>query len=241
VVETGTDPDWTHVVLLLGFEGVDGSQGAPGFTDESPRHRGTAAVSGGSQLDTAQFKFGTSSLSVTGTLPLVVFSNSSDFDLSDSNSDQFTIECWARFTGFNTGYNSLVSRALGPINWRFAAFDNGALLFQSSSDGSTINVDVRSAGAILTTGIWYHLAVDKDSTGKIRLYRNGVPVGSSTPLDSSIHHAGTINISIGSVGFGGSAVNGWIDEVRVTKGVARYQTDASFTPPTAPFPRGAPL
>ena len=33
--------------------------------------------------------------------------------------------------------------------------------------------------------VWYHFAVDKDASGKIRLYVNGVMVGSSTPLNSA--------------------------------------------------------
>ena len=37
-----------------------------------------------------------------------------------------------------------------------------------------------SSGAALITGVWYHLAVDKDSSGKIRLYKNGVMMGSAT-------------------------------------------------------------
>jgi hypothetical protein len=35
-------------------------------------------------------------------------------------------------------------------------------------------------------------------------------------------------------------MKGWVDEVRITKGIARYQTDAGFTPPTRAFPRGGP-
>jgi Concanavalin A-like lectin/glucanases superfamily/Putative phage tail protein len=243
VVEDGIDPDWAYVVLLLGFEDLDGSTGAPGFTDESSRHQGTATVTG-PQIDTAQFKFGASSALITGTLPLATFHGNSDFDLSNSNSDQFTIECWARFTSFSS-YNTLVGKSLGNIEWLFAAFHGslgtGGLTFQSTTTGLAIDVDVRSSDTVLSPGIWYHLAVDKDSTGKIRLYVNGTPVGSATPADSSINYNSLNNVIIGSTGFGGNPLNGWIDEVRITKGVARYKTDASFTSPTAAFPRGAPL
>jgi concanavalin A-like lectin/glucanase superfamily protein len=100
---------------------------------------------------------------------------------------------------------------------------------------------VRSASTtLLNTGVWYHLAVDKDSTGKIRLYVNGAVVGSATPANSTINHNAGQPVSIGCTGFGGNPLSGWVDEVRVTKGVARYKTDAGFTPPTHAFPRKGP-
>jgi hypothetical protein len=240
VVEDGTDPYWDHVVLLCGFEGIDGSTGAPGFTDESSRHHGTAAVSNSAQIDTAQFKFGSSSLLATGTSPTAIWNGDPDWDLSDANSDQFTIECWVRFQSFAPGdpYALLVGRETLNLDWEFLVHADGSeFVFRSSSDGSTINVSVASSGASFVTGVWYHLAVDKDSHGKIRLYKNGVPMGSATPADSSIYGSNS-GLVLGTGGlFGGAPLHGWIDELRITKGIARYHTDAGFTPPTAAFPR----
>jgi hypothetical protein len=245
VPDDSVDPDFAAVVLLLGFEGVDGSTGAPGFTDQSSRHQGTAGVAGGPQIDTAQFKFGSSSALISGSLPQVPFPGNSDFFLSDSNSDQFTIECWARFSSFRLlpSFNSLVAKALSDVDWQLAAFcpsgTTGGLMFQSASVEGVINVDVRSASTtLLVTDVWYHLAVDKDSTGKIRLYVNGAVVGSATPANSIINHnTGNIVVIGAGTGFGGNPLAGWIDEVRISKGVARYKTDAGFTPPTHAFPR----
>ena len=60
------DPYFANTVLLMGYEGADASTGAPGMTDESPAAHGTATVTGAAQIDTAQFKFGTSSLLLAG-------------------------------------------------------------------------------------------------------------------------------------------------------------------------------
>ncbi len=232
-----TDLLISNVVLLMGFEGADGSQTGPGFTDESPAEQGNASIANSPQIDTAQFKFGTSSLLITGAAPLVLFNGNSDFFLSDSNSDEFTIECWARFSSFISSYNTLVCKALGDIDWIFAASNTKELVFQSAATEGVINVDVRSASDTLTTDIWYHLAVDKDSTGKIRLYKDGVMVGSDTPADSTINHNTLNNLTIGSKGFGSFPLAGWIDEIRITKGVARYASDSGFAVPTEAFPR----
>ena len=38
----------------------------------------------------------------------------------------------------------------------------------------------------MTTGQWYHVAVDHDATGKVRVYIDGVMRASSTPTNSAI-------------------------------------------------------
>jgi len=240
VVSNAGDPYWANVVLLLGFEGVDGSQGAPGFTDESSRHHGIGAVSpNGGEIDTAQFKFGSSSLILSGANQFVGFSDSPDWRLSSANSDQFTIECWVRFGALTASVNTIICQSFNPSNygWNIEASAGGELRFTSSADGSTFNVNLVSSGAALATGVWYHVAVDKDSSGKIRLYKNGVPLVSVTPADSSMHDC-SVPLQIGDNSWYTTPMTGWVDEVRITKGVARYHTDASFTPPTAAFPRG---
>jgi hypothetical protein len=234
VVDDGTDPDIIYVVLLLGFEGVDGSTGAPGLTDESPKHHGTASYLGGAQIDTAQLKFGTSSLNVPNPPAgsCIQFPNSSDWWLSDSNSDQFTVECWARFSSISIYNCTLVGLRYNPgaaqLAWSLDTIAT-SLAFSFSTNGSTWTQ--------ITSSDWYHFAVDKDATGKIRLYQNGTMVASATPADSSIHHVGAIALTIGDNPYFGDSMNGWLDEVRISKGVARYQTDRGFTPPTAAFPR----
>src|SRR6516225_7956565 len=93
------DPYFGNVVLLMGFEGTNGSTGAPGMTDESPAAHGTGAIAGTTSISTAQFKFGTSSLISDGNSD-VNFADSADWKLSSANSDQYTIECWIRLSNF---------------------------------------------------------------------------------------------------------------------------------------------
>ncbi len=50
----------------------------------------------------------------------------------------------------------------------------------------------------------------------------------------SFNSAGTLNIGMIGSSFG---FDGWIDELRITKGVARYASDSGFAVPTSAYPR----
>jgi hypothetical protein len=237
-VESGNhDPYFSFTKLLLGFEGTNGSTGSPGMTDQSSSARGTGTVTGTAAIDTSQFKFGASSLKPgTGGL---TFPDSIDWQLSAANSDQFTVECAVRFN--TIAINKLFVAqyaAAGTFSWGFQTGGSVASEFQfaSSSDGSTFNNAIVSSGAGLTTGVWYQLAADKDATGKIRIYKDGVMAASSTPANSAMFNSTTI-LSIGESGGGTGVLDGWVDELRITKGIARYASDSGYTVATAAFPR----
>jgi hypothetical protein len=89
---SGGDPYWYNVVLLDGFEGVNGSTGAPGMTDQSPSAHGTATAHGSAQISTARSKFGSSSLLNSGiTSDYISWTGGTDFQFG---SGKFTVECW---------------------------------------------------------------------------------------------------------------------------------------------------
>jgi len=73
----------------------------------------------------------------------------------------------------------------------------------------------------LSTGTWYHVAIVR-SSGVTRLFLNGVQEGSNL-TDGTNYLNGTSRPAIGCSGnsIGGSPVNGWIDEMRVSKGTDR--------------------
>ncbi|MET0720450.1 MAG: LamG domain-containing protein [Tardiphaga sp.] len=244
-----TDPGFVAVVLLLGFEGADGSTGAPGFTDESSSAHGTGTPSGiayPETIDTSQSRFGMSSLLLPpySTLPvglgLITFPHHVDWKLADSNSDQYTVECWIRFNDFFTDTAVIVGQnagGAGQAAWSFEVDGTTReFAFRSSATGGTaFNANVVSSGAALTTNVWYHLAADKDSSGKIRIYKDGVMMGSATPANSSIF-ASVSELAIGCRP-GHNGVNGWIDELRISKGICRYGSDGGYVVPTSAFPR----
>ncbi len=232
------DPYWSNVVLLMGFEDSDTSIGAPGYTDESPAAHGTAGRTNTSEIDTAQFKFGSSSLKADGNGWSALYAPSHDWWLSQANSDQFTVEAWVRFASYPHDPNVIVGTSFVGQQWNFGVTAAGEMRFAFLPGLGGASVAIVSSGAAIAFGTWYHLAVDKDATGKIRLYKNGVMVGSDTPTDSSFVGSDSSGLDIGATGFIGSyAMDGWIDELRITAGVARYESDGGFTVPTSAFPR----
>lgn len=216
-----TDPYFANVVMLLHCDGADAGVT---FTDASSYGRAITTV-GNAQIDTAQSKFGGASALFDGVGDYLFAAASSDFNIFGSD---FTVECFVRF-------NSLANAP------HFLCFGSGQTnRIALYLTGNTIRLHVQVAGSggdrittsSVTTGVWYHVALTKVS-GTYTLWLNGVSQGTST----ATYPAGNLRANIGweyFYGAGGDYLNGWLDEIRVTQGVARYTS--AFTPPAAPFP-----
>jgi hypothetical protein len=228
---TGGDANFASTVLLLGFEGADASTAT---SDESSANRGAATFFSNAQIDTGQAKFGSSSLLLDGAEDRITFPDSADWLFTSA--DDFTIEAWIRFNSL-TGFQAICSHWTNSTqSWVFDWTGSNTLRFAYSTNGSdTVSV----AGAWTpSTGTWYHVAADK-SSGTLRVYANGVMLTSAGSIPS--FNDAPVGLRIGTVGGNaGTEVNdfnGWIDELRITKGVARYASDSGYSVPTAAFPR----
>jgi hypothetical protein len=76
----------------------------------------------------------------------------------------------------------------------------------------------------LSTNQWYHIAVTRQS-GTVKLWVNGVLDGSVADA-RNYSASGSLEVGISHVG---NYFTGYIDDLRITKGVARYTS--TFTPP----------
>lgn len=211
----GGDPYWSSVVALLHMDGADGGTT---FTDQKG-HTFTAA--GNAQIDTAQSKFGGAS---------GLFDGSGDFISTPSSSDwaygtgDFTWECWVRLaTAAGNQYIIEHGSNGGTLSY------NGGLTYYNATTGT--GSPLYTTAPALTAGTWHHIAVARQG-GTTRLFVDGVLKASGA--DS--HNYGPQILYIGTYGGGGFTLNGHDDDLRITKGVARYT--ANFTPPTAAFPDG---
>lgn len=229
---SAADADFSSVSLLLEFEGPDG---ATALEDLGPIGH-TLTFNADAQLDTTDKKFGGSSGLFDGGGDYISIPDHASFQLSEANSDAFTIEAWVKIANLSASRTIIAQRAgINASQFMFYVGSDGELKFTYYTSGST-NATLATSGASIGTGQWYHLAVDKDSSGKLRLYVDGVMLGSDTPANSAFYDPSS-DINIGAWLSGvNNVMNGWIDGLRVTKGVARFASDSGFTVPAHAYP-----
>ena len=235
IVSQAYDPHYANVSLLLHGDGADGSNT---FTDNGPSPK-TVTAYGNAKTSTAQSKFGGASLYFDGSGDKATAAASADFVFG---ADDFTLEGWIYITG---GQNYARMMHFGPF---WGSNDAFGLLAKDADNAGKISFASYKLGAsrlcISTTTVslntWYHVAVTR-SYGVFRLFLNGVlEATNSSHVGVSIDASSTNTLAIGSATTtsGGEDFAGYIDDVRITKGVARYT--GNFTPPTEAFPNPVP-
>jgi hypothetical protein len=227
------DPDFGSVSLLLHGDGTNGSTA---ITDSSPSPK-TMTAFGNAQISTAQSKFGGASIAFDGTGDYLTAANNASLNF---DSGDFTVECWLYLAGLQTvdtdgqRVGNIVAYGVNNVTNSgyhfFAQTTTNRLAFARPGTGTSATANFTFA---LST--WYHVAYTRSGSTN-RLFVDGqsltLTTNTFTPASSS---AGTLRI--GSERFYSGYthdLNGYIDDLRITKGIARYT--ANFTPPTAPFP-----
>lgn len=212
---TEGDRYFNNVSLLLHGNGANNSTT---ITDSSPSPK-TVTVALGPKINTAQSKFGGSSISfrLAGELGYLDIPT-----LSFETSESFTLEAWLYKTARDgSGYSNIFSG--GGANQFGYDLTVESRIFMYIASG----LAVAESGTAVTSNSWLHLAWTRNGS-TCRAFVDGVQQGTGT-RDAAF----TIS-RIGATSSGAQTVNGYLDEVRITKGIARYT--ANFTPPTEPFP-----
>ena len=227
------DAEFDNVVLLL--DG-DGTSGSTTFTDKSNASH-TITTNGNTQVDTAVKKFGTGSIEFDGTGDYLSISDSEYFNMG---SGDFTAECWAYFNSLSTTEPFIMGQwsgdlNAGTLNWAIMLSTNtGYVRFITSSNGNGVLFDLSTSTTSfsLSTSTWYHIAAVRNGSS-FKIFVDGVERASTTNT-SALYNA-TNAFTIGAESDGQQqAMNGYLDDLRITKGVARYSS--SFTPPTSALP-----
>jgi len=226
------DRYFSNVSLLLHGNGTNGSTT---ITDNSPAPKTVTAV-GNAQISTAQSKFpGGSSIAFDGNGDYLSTATGSDFVIGFSD---FTIEFWAwkSANGANS-YDGVVSSDVTSGTTPFpGSATNGFTVELSAARGFIFianDTALASYNFNPNDSTWRHYAVAR-SGNQLRLFTDGMLRATQT---NSTNLNANYSIRVGSYGALSGATafwfNGYIDDLRVTKGIARYTSN--FDPPTAPF------
>jgi len=177
---------------------------------------------GDAQVSTAQYKWPPTSIRFDGTGDYLSVSAGSPQSLTFGTGD-FTIEFWVYFTS-NTGQQCLYDGR--------AAAGAYPLLY---TNAGVITYYVGGAPAITSiqpsTGVWYFMSLIR-SSGTTRFFINGTQSGGSYSDSTNYLAPPTSGARVGANYTGGDFLFGYIEDFRVTKGVARAATPI----PTAAFP-----
>ena len=203
---------------LLHFDGANGSTT---FTDQVSSNIWTPT---GAVISTAQSKFGGSSAYFNGSSHLTGPAS----PLFGFGAGDYTFECWLYSTGGGSDQCLFDTRSASNQGI-------GIYVVLSSYSGSpgvaNNNAVIAGGGSRVPLNTWTHYAVCRQA-GKVYGFVGGV-------LRFTVTDARTYaSVATPIIGFnnytGTQGYTGYLDELRVLKGVALYTTD--FTPPSAPFP-----
>lgn len=215
------------VSSLLHFNGADTSTV---FTDETGK---TWTAQGNAQLDTAQKKFGTASLLLDGTLDYITTPTHNDFNLGGGD---FTIDFQIRFNALPLLNNNkaLVHRVhTDDSGYQINVYDDAGVhsLDFRNFTGVAYSIDIKRTISTLLANTWYHIEIDR-SGSNFYFFLDGVQQSTTgVDADPTTDNVGTLYLGANRVG--DQSCDGWIDEFRMSKGVARHT--ANFTPPTEEY------
>jgi len=211
--------------LLLHMDGTDGSTT---FTDSTGK---TVTANGNAQIDTAQSKLGGASVLFDGDGDYLSLADSDDWNFG---SGDFTVDFWVNFNALD-GYKPFIGQTIDAGNYCIFYLEhlggNNYLRFAMGVGG--VDKGNYVAPLNVATGEWHHVAYVRSGTA-FKIFLDGVSqtltVITAIGANSTGDWATTLNIGyLSNVGY----LNGWLDEVRISKGVARWTAD--FTPPTSPY------
>jgi hypothetical protein len=236
-----TDPYWANVTLL--------AHGNSNGSDSSTKSNTLTATATNATIDTSVYKFGGGSFKNTGNsgnTPAYYWYNTSPSSNSfNFGTSAFTIEFFCIVSSTpRASEGAIISSEDRSSNVGFYISARGIGLGNGNSGSSWI-YDASGWRTTLIDGNWHYVVMQRDGSGNWRVYLDGSLFASGSGSTDNIN---TNQIFVG-LGYsnGEYGMNGYVDELRVTYGVARYPTaitaelagtTVSGGVPTAQFPNG---
>ena len=219
----------SNTKLLLHFEEVDGGTD---FDDSSASAHGTT-YNGTAQVDDAQKKFGIGSCKFDGNSDWIIVGDHADFAVG---SDPFTLDLWVMIDSSTTNdhfWEQYVD-STHRLNCHLIKSDRSVTFAVTDPGG---NITIRTgANAVPLDDVWYHLALIRGWGGNNDEWAwtvNGRAIWTETDSDTVPDLAADVTIGMGDSDGVRRYFKGWIDELRFTKGVARWTQN--FWVPEQPY------
>lgn len=217
-VVTETDSNYSSVTARLSG---NGSNNSTTITDGSTL-ASNWTTSGNAKISTSVKKYGTGSISFDGTLNTYITPTAASSNFAFGTGD-FTVEYW------------VYANSWGDVllaNWASTTVASGyPNIYPAGSSMNWYNGSslVVNAGSSLATATWYHVAFCRSGT-TMRAFLNGSLNNSATDTANYLCASGRPLFGGYHPSQSGYWFNGYVDDVRITKGVARYTSQ--FTPPS---------
>jgi hypothetical protein len=175
---------------------------------------------GNAQISTSVKKYGTGSIAFDGSGDWLNAISSPNYGYG---SGDFTIEFWAYPTS-SSGVQVFLDQRTGSSTSAVPTIytSSGTIYYYVSGSN-------RITGSSLSLNQWSHIAICRSGTST-KLFINGTQSG-STYTDTTTYLNAPVRIGDGNDGAGPYPYSGYIDDLRITKGYARYT--ANFTAPTS--------
>ena len=221
------DPYWNDVSLLINCNG--------GSIADVSRHAATVGTQGDPTASSTLPKFGTHSINLDGTGDYLTLPTSSNLDIQTGD---WTMEFWLKLGGT---WSTATQIAFGQGDdtsdyWHISNhWSTTSDIYFAVRDGgsSWVTSVVSDAGAVnQSDSSWHHYAFC-NASNTLRIFKNGTQIGSGAFTGNTDI---TNNFFIGAgrtPGITIAAQNHYIDDFRLTKGVARYTSN--FTVPDQTF------
>lgn len=226
------DASWSSVALLLHGEGANN---ATAFVDSSPRPKTLTSV-GGAKISTAHAIYGASSLFFDGADDYIAVTDPANTGDLNLNGVDYTLELFAYLTSL-ASIRTLISNftVQGAGRFYLAVGTAGELSMTEQDANGSNSASAASAAGVVPLNTDLHLAATKQGT-TLRLFVGGTLVATGTSAARSGFTTSQLTLGKLDTGVTLRPMAGYMDEVRVTKGLARYT--ASFSAPAAPFHDG---
>lgn len=210
-----TDQHWNNTSILLRMNGANGSTT---FTDSS---RNNYAIDrfGTTALSATQSKTGGTSVFFDGTNDYLLIQSASTATIPTTG--PYTIEFWMYPTALKNCH---------IIGWGTWSTTKQTQTIRLTSTGNITDTWFGSglgATGAATLNAWQHIAATYDGTTQ-RIFKDGVLLASGANSDHNVTKVDNVTIGWLSTSPTNERFQGYLDDIRVTKDVARYVTD--FTP-----------